>query len=326
MTDEDDGLTYAEAGVDIEASEAATSALLTAVGEHGDESYAGVLDLGEIQLGLTTDGVGSKLLVAEALDSYETIGIDCIAMNVNDLIAEGLRPVGFVDYLALEAPDEDLTAAIGVGLADGADQADISLMGGETAILPDVIDGVDLAGAAMGIAGPGERPPGAARVGDTLVGLPSNGIHSNGLTLARTAVTRSYGYDDPFPDDTDETIGERLLTPTRIYTEVIEVMRRFDVHACAHVTGGGVRNLLRMGDHHYEIDDPLAIPPVFEFVQECGDIADEEMYKTFNMGIGFVLSVEPSDAEATADAVGGSIIGTVRDGSGVSIRGHHIQD
>ena len=324
-TEDDEGLTYAEAGVDIEASEAATSALLSAVGEAGDESYAGVLDLGEIQLGLTTDGVGTKILVAEALDSYDTIGIDCIAMNVNDLIAAGLRPVGFVDYLALEEPDETVSADIGAGLAEGAKRANVSLMGGETAILPEVIDGVDLAGAAVGIAQPGERPSGVASAGDTLIGLPSSGIHSNGLTLARTAVTQSHAYTDELPWDTDHSIGEALLTPTRIYTEPIEAMRRFEVNACAHVTGGGLRNLTRMGEFHYEVEDPFEVPEIFDFIQDCGGISDEEMYQTFNMGIGFVMAVSPEDAKAAAEAIGGQVIGTVKSGSGVTIRDLHLE-
>lgn len=319
--EEEEGLTYAEAGVDIEASEAATSALLAAVGEDTDESYAGILDLGELEVGLTTDGVGSKLLVAEAIEAYDTVGIDCIAMNVNDLIAEGLRPVGFVDYLALEAPDDRLTAAIGKGLAEGARRADISLMGGETAVLPEVIAGVDLAGAAMGIAKPGERPPGAAMPGDAIVGLPSDGIHSNGLTLARKAVTREHDYQDPFPQDPSQTVGEVLLEPTRIYTEPIEVMRRFDVNACAHITGGGLRNLARMGDHRYEIDDPFPVHPIFDLIQGCGEVSDAEMYRTFNMGLGFAMAVDDADADAVADAVDGAVIGQVTDGSGVVIDG-----
>ncbi len=324
--DESEGLTYAEAGVDIEASEEATKALLSAVGETDDEGYAGILDLGELEIGLTTDGVGSKLLVAEALDRFDTIGIDCIAMNVNDLVAEGLRPVGFVDYLALEEPDEELTAAIGVGLAAGAKQADITLMGGETAILPEVIVGVDLAGAALGIAHPGERPPGVAKVGDAIVGMPSAGIHSNGLTLARKAVTSTYEYDDTFSDDPSRTVGETLLEPTRIYTEPIEVMRRFEVHACAHITGGGLRNLSRMADHRYEIDDPLPVQPVFDLIQNGGKVSDIEMYRTFNMGIGFAMAVDATDADQVAELVDGAVIGSVIEGSGVAIEGLDITE
>lgn len=325
--EEDEGLTYAETGVDIEASETATAALLSAVGATDDASYAGILNLGELEVGLTTDGVGTKLLVAEAIDRYDTIGIDCMAMNVNDLVAEGLQPVGFVDYLALEEPDDTLTEAIGVGLAEGARQANVALMGGETAILPEVIHGVDLAGAALGIATPGERPPGVAESGDILVGLPSNGVHSNGLTLARHAVTSEYAYTDAFPGDPSMTVGEALLEPTRIYTEPIEVMRRFDVRACAHITGGGLRNLSRMADRRYVIDEPFAVHPIFDLIQTSGGVSDAEMYRTFNMGTGFVMAVDPTDADAVTDAIDeAAIIGTVVDGSGVEVDGLTIDD
>ncbi len=322
MSDEDeDGLTYAEAGVDIAASEVATAALIDAAGDEATDAYAGRIDVDGVQLGLTTDGVGTKLLVAKALNQYDTIGIDCIAMNVNDLIAEGLRPVGFVDYLALEAPDEALTEAIGRGLADGAEAAGVALMGGETAVMPEVIDTVDLAGAAVGIAGPDAPTLGEARTGDALVGVPSSGIHSNGLTLARRAVARDHDYDDPFPPDPSRSIGEELLEPTRIYADVVDACARFDVSACAHVTGGGFTNLYRMGAYRYRIDEPLPVPPVFAFVRDCGDVDDLEMYRTFNMGMGFVLAVDAEDADACATALDGAVVGRVEDGRTVTVDG-----
>ena len=323
--DEEEGLTYAEAGVDIAASEAATAALLDAASREQDAAFAGIIDLDGQHLGLTTDGVGTKLLVAEALDRYDTVGIDCIAMNVNDLIAEGLRPIGFVDYLALEAPDDALTAEIGRGLANGAALAGITLMGGETAILPEVIDGVDLAGAAVGIAQPSHRPSGSVEPGDALVGLASSGIHSNGLTLARKAIERDHAFDDAFPPGSSHTIGEELLEPTRIYAGVVEVFEDFDIHACAHITGGGLQNLLRMAKQQFVIDNPPEVPPVFEFIQTCGDISIEEMYNTFNMGIGFVLAVDAAVADDIAMAVDGDIIGHVSTGHGVTIDGVDLE-
>jgi len=313
MSEESDSekLTYAETGVDIDASEAATTALLGAVGEfEGD--YAGLVDIGDQYLALATDGVGTKLLVAEAIDDYSTIGIDCMAMNVNDLVAQGVEPVAFVDYLAVEEPDDETSKEIGEGLRRGAEQAKVALIGGETAVMPDVIKGLDIAGACAGLAPKGSLFPGEAEPGDTLVGWPSSGIHSNGLTLAREAVTRNQEYTDPFPPNPDRSIAEELLEPTRIYTDLLEVLRAHETHAAAHVTGGGWTNLTRMGDHRYEITDPFEAQSVFEFVQEEGNIDDEEMHRIFNMGTGFVTAHPPEIAESVVDATAdGQIIGTV---------------
>jgi len=324
MNDEDDAeaeeLTYAATGVDIAESEAATAALVGAVGESAGD-YAGLLDIGDRYLGLATDGVGTKLLVAEALGDYSTVGIDCIAMNVNDLVAAGVRPVAFVDYLAVDDPDERFAEQIGAGLAEGAERADIELVGGETAVMPEVVTGLDLAGTCAGLAAKGALFPGTAEAGDVLVGVPSSGIHSNGLTLARTAVTREGAYTDPCPFGEYDALGEALLEPTRIYTDLLDPMRTHGVHAAAHVTGGGWTNLDRLGDYRYVIDDPFDPQPVFDYVQKAGNVSDEEMHRTFNMGTGFVAALEPSDAEALADAVDGRVIGRVEDGDGVAIRG-----
>ncbi|MFU1781961.1 phosphoribosylformylglycinamidine cyclo-ligase [Haloarcula japonica] len=320
-TDTEEGLTYAETGVDIDASEAATKALIGAAGEfEGD--YAGLVDIGDQYLALATDGVGTKLLVAEAVDDYSTIGIDCIAMNANDLIATGVEPVAFVDYLAVETPDEETSEDIGAGLRTGAERAGVALVGGETAVMPDVIKGLDIAGTCAGLAPKDAVFPGEAEPGDAIVGWPSSGIHSNGLTLAREAVTQDHKYTDPFPPTPDRTIAEELLTPTRIYSEVLEPLRASETHAAAHVTGGGWTNLTRMGSHRYEITDPFDAQPVFEFVQEEGDVTDEEMHRTFNMGTGFVAAVPEADAmDIVADSEDARVIGEVADGDeAVSVR------
>ncbi|QCW03754.1 phosphoribosylformylglycinamidine cyclo-ligase [Natrinema pallidum] len=327
MTDTDDergdaeGLTYAETGVDIDASEDATAALLEAFGSDLRTEYAGLLDIGDRYLALATDGVGTKLLVAEAIEDFSTIGIDCIAMNVNDLVAAGVEPVAFVDYLAIDEPDEELTNQIGEGLAVGLEQADLTMLGGETAVMPEVVKGFDLAGTCVGLAGKDDIFDGDARVGDALVGFPSNGIHSNGLTLARETVTRTHDYTDEFPLDPEKTIGEELLRPTRIYTDLLEPMRDHDVHAAAHVTGGGWTNLLRMGDHGYDIEAPLPAQPIFEFVQAEGSVTDAEMHRTFNMGTGFVVALPEDRAEELAAVTDGQVIGRVTKGETVEIRG-----
>ncbi|WP_122088289.1 phosphoribosylformylglycinamidine cyclo-ligase [Halalkalicoccus subterraneus] len=317
---DEEGLTYSGAGVDIADSEAATAALVSAVGQ-SDGDYAGLLDIGERYLALATDGVGTKLLVAEALGDYSTVGIDCIAMNANDLIAAGVEPVAFVDYLAVDEPDEATAEQVGEGLSAGAETAGIALVGGETAVMPEVVRGLDLAGTCAGLAPKEAIFEGEAKPGDTLVGWPSSGIHSNGLTLAREAATREGGYDEEFPYGGYETVGEALLEPTRIYTDLLVPMRAHGVRGAAHVTGGGWTNLDRLGDFTYVIDDPCPAQPVFEFVQSAG-VSDEEMHRTFNMGTGFVAAV-PDDgtAKALASDTDGRVIGRVEEGDEIAIRG-----
>jgi phosphoribosylformylglycinamidine cyclo-ligase len=243
-------------------------------------------------------------------------------MNANDLVAAGVRPVAFVDYLAVDAPDEGVAEQIGDGLAAGAERAGVELVGGETAVMPEVITGLDLAGTCAGLADPDAVFEGRAAVGDVLVGFPSAGIHSNGLTLAREAATREGSYDDPFPDDdSGRSVGEVLLEPTRLYTDLLDPMRDHGVRGAAHVTGGGLTNLERLGEHRYVVADPFDPQPVFEFVRRVGDVADREMYRTFNMGTGFVAALPPDRADALAGATDGRVIGRVEEGAGVAVDG-----
>ncbi|MFC7203533.1 phosphoribosylformylglycinamidine cyclo-ligase [Haloferax namakaokahaiae] len=318
--DGSEGMTYADAGVDIEASEAATAALVAQIGG-GSGDYAGLLDIGDRYLGLATDGVGTKLLVAEALEDYSTVGIDCIAMNANDLVAAGVRPVAFVDYLAVDEPDERFAEQVGQGLNAGADEADIELVGGETAVMPEVINGLDLAGTCAGLADKDALFPGEAEPGDALVGFESSGIHSNGLTLARKTATSDGEYTDEWDGDEYDTVGEALLEPTRLYTYLLDDLRAAETNAAAHVTGGGWTNLERMGDYHYVVEDAFDPQPIFEFIQSMGGVSDEEMHKTFNMGTGFVAAVPEQNADALVESTDGKIIGYVENGEGVSIRG-----
>jgi phosphoribosylformylglycinamidine cyclo-ligase len=317
----EEGMTYAGAGVDIDASERATAALVSAVGAfEGD--FAGLLDIGDRYLALAADGVGTKLLVAEALGDYSTVGIDCIAMNANDLVAAGVTPVAFVDYLAVDDPDDATAEQVGEGLSRGAELAGVHLLGGETAVMPEVVTGLDLAGTCAGLAAPDEPFDGEAREGDVLVGFPSSGIHSNGLTLARKAATERHDYTDPFPGESTGSVGEVLLEPTRIYTDLLPALHAVETHACAHVTGGGWTNLSRMGAFEYDVEAPFDAPPVFEFVRREGNVTDEEMHRTFNMGTGFVASVAPGDADELVERTAeGRVIGRVGAGDSVEIRG-----
>jgi phosphoribosylformylglycinamidine cyclo-ligase len=319
---ESEELTYAEAGVDVEQSEAATAALVGAVSDIGNTTdYAGLVEVGDQYLALATDGVGTKLLVAEAMGDYSTVGIDCVAMNVNDLVAAGVAPAAFVDYLAVDEPDEKRAEQIGEGLAVGAEEAGMALVGGETAVMPEVVTDFDLAGTVAGLATDEDLLPGEAEVGDVLVGFPSSGIHSNGLTLAREAAQREGGFHEPFPGDDYDTVGEALLEPTRIYAYLLDALHDFDVHAAAHVTGGGWTNLERMGEFRYDVTDPLPAQDVFAFVQEAGNVSDEEMHQTFNMGTGFVTALPEDEANGLVEATDGQIIGEVAEGDAVAIRG-----
>ncbi|MFB6095671.1 MAG: AIR synthase-related protein, partial [Halodesulfurarchaeum sp.] len=169
----------------------------------------------------------------------------------------------------------------------------------------------DLAGTAAGLATEEQVFPGSAEVGDVLVGFPSSGIHSNGLTLARQAIQREYDYSDPYPPDTERSIGEALLKPTRIYTYLLDALHEYAVHAAAHVTGGGFTNLKRMGTFTYRVDDPFEPQPIFGFVQELGRVSDAEMHRTFNMGTGFVAAVAPGDADGLLEETDGRTIGRV---------------
>ncbi|MGK2230472.1 MAG: phosphoribosylformylglycinamidine cyclo-ligase [Methanobacteriota archaeon] len=312
---------YADAGVDIDESDDAVAALAASIAGGGGE-YAGTFEYGDDTLALTTDGVGTKILVAEAVGDYLTVGIDCVAMNTNDLVAMNIEPLAFVDYLVVEEPDDDISAEIGEGLAEGAERAGVSVVGGETAVMPEVVDGVDLAGSCVGAADDGITDGSRTEPGDAVVGIPSNGVHSNGLTLARKALTGgdkdAYAETVPYAD---ATVGDELLEPTRIYTSPLEAAREHDVRGMAHITGGGFTNLERLADARFVVDDPLPAQPVFDLIAERGDVDEDEMYRTFNMGTGFVLVVPDDEAEDVAETVDGRVIGRVEEGEGVAVDG-----
>ena len=313
--------TYSEAGVDIDASEKATEALIAQiknVGRKGDgeaikleNGFAGLVKLGDGALAICTDGVGSKLLLAEKLDSVHTVGIDCVAMNTNDLICVGAEPLSFVDYVALDKPDEELMAKIGMGLAEGCRQSNCTLSGGETAILPELVHGFDIAGTSVGYVKQEDIIDGTKiSEGDILIGLKSSGPHSNGYTLIRKLF------------DGDVEVGKQLIEPTRIYVkEIMELVGQIDVHGIAHITGGGLDNISRINDNYqYVIDKPLPVLPVFDWLQEKGNIEDKEMYRTFNMGMGMIIIVNQNDAEKSVSILGSDsqIIGSVKSGTGVT--------
>ena len=313
--------TYSEAGVDIDASERATEALIAqikGVNRKGDgeaikldNGFAGLVKLGDGALAMCTDGVGSKLLLAEEMNSIHTVGIDCVAMNTNDLICVGAEPLSFVDYVALDKPDEKLMAKIGMGLAEGCKQSNCTLSGGETAILPELVHGFDIAGTSVGYVKQDKIIDGTKIVeGNVLIGLKSSGPHSNGYTLIRKLF------------DGDKELGKKLVEPTRIYVkEVMELINQVNVNGIAHITGGGLDNISRINDNfQYAINNPLPVPSVFDWLQEKGNIETKEMYRTFNMGMGMIIIVNKADAEKSVSILGkhAQVIGSVENGKGVT--------
>lgn len=324
-------LSYAESGVDIRLENTAIAALTREITHQrttepgrplsGIGHYAGLLDFGEYVLALTTDGVGSKILIAEALQKWDTIGIDCIAMNVNDLLAMGLEPIAFTDYIAIDHPTPEKMQQIGVGLQKGARIANISIIGGETATLPDLVRGFDLAGTCLGMAEKQRVITGEQiQIGDVLIALPSSGVHSNGYTLVRRIVEESeYDYDDLLPNNPVRTLGEELLTPTRIYMEILELIKKVEVHGLAHVTGSGLLKLHRLTDYGFSIHSPIQPPPIFQFLQEEGGIDTVEMYRTFNMGMGFIIILPEREVNSALEVVGGQVVGRVVEKEGITV-------
>jgi phosphoribosylformylglycinamidine cyclo-ligase len=260
--------------------------------------YASVLRLDDrTGLALSTDTVGTKMVVAERLGRYDTIGIDCIAMNVNDVICVGAEPLAMLDFILTDRADPEICAQIGVGLARGAELAGIEIPGGEIAQVGDIVTGHELGGSCVGLVPLEAIVTGAdVRPGDPVIGLPSSGLHSNGYTLARRALA-----DVPLDDERlGRPLGDVLLEPTLIYVRaILELMRsEVDVRGLAHITGDGFDNLLRLdADVGYEIDDPLPVPPIFDLIQKLGDVSDREMHEVFNMGCGFCCVVAAKDEQ-----------------------------
>jgi phosphoribosylformylglycinamidine cyclo-ligase len=335
---------YAAAGVDIASSDAGVRALVDVLRTIdpgrpsrsllGSGHYASVLRVADdLAIALSTDGVGSKLVVAEQSGRLETVGIDCIAMNVNDLVCVGAEPLAMLDYLAVEQPDPAALTQIARGLKAGAEDAGIEIPGGELAVLPELIrghpspHGFDLCGAAFGTVAPDAIVTGAAIVpGDALVGLPSSGLHSNGYTLARRALLHDGGLalDDAPARLGGATVADVLLEPTVIYVRaVLELLASgVDVHGLAHITGGGLANLLRLNDAvGFAIERPLPVPQVFALIAQLGGVAEDEMWSVFNMGCGFVAVVPGEQADDAAALLaarhpGSARIGTVTDRGG----------
>ena len=330
---------YAAAGVDTGQADRAVDALVGVLRTiELDRPSASVLPSGHyasvlrvapnLGIAVSTDGVGSKIVVAEQADRLETVGIDCIAMNVNDLVCVGAEPIAMLDYLAVEQADPQALARIALGLKAGAQAAGVEIPGGELAVLPELIrghpspHGFDLCGTALGTVALDAIVTGAeAQPGDAIVGLPSSGLHSNGYTLARRAVLEEGGLalDDRPPLLEGRSVADALLEPTVIYVRAVLDLLRSDipVNGLAHITGGGLRNLLRLGADRlgFAIEQPLPVPPICSLVAELGDVATSEMWDVFNMGCGFVALVPEARADEAAVLLGARHPGAARIGT-----------
>jgi phosphoribosylformylglycinamidine cyclo-ligase len=320
---------YAKAGVSQGDADAAVASLVSALAASPPAQSRQVLDSGHYAnvvrldertgIALSTDGVGTKLVLAEQMGRWDTVGIDCVAMNVNDVVCVGAEPLAMVDYLAVDRADPEVAGAIGAGLARGAELAGIEIVGGELAQLGEIVNGLDLAGACFGIVSLDALVTGdAIEPGDPVIGLPSSGLHSNGYTLARSVL-------DGIPSDDERLgrpLGQVLLEPTEIYVKpIVQLLHSdVDVRGLAHITSGGLGNLLRLeGEVGYEIDEPLPVPPVFSLIQELGDVGDEGMHEVFNMGCGFCVVVAAGDEQPALEMLrahypGAKRIGRATDG------------
>ncbi len=297
--------------------------------------YAGLLRIGTATVAVTTDTVGTKSLLAAEVGRWEEVGEDVVGVNVNDLAAVGARAAGLVDTILCARPDPSAFRAIGRGIDRGLRRARCTLLGGETAVVPEIVAGVDLGGTALGFFPPGRAPVLGDRIraGDRLLGLRSHGVHANGFTLVRRLLReRSVDVRRPRPGGR-LSLARELLRPTRIYSTPVDAVAGLrGVHGLAHVSGGGVRNLVRLRDDvRFVFDRWPSPPPLFRWLAELGDLSPREMFETFNMGVGFVLVVDPASQALVrrhlARSGGADVveIGRVGRGTGVAVPPAHVE-
>ena len=339
---------YKKAGVDIRSIKSSHSEISKLLGSTlslrngrigevitGSGHYAGVIKLrNNDYLALHTDGVGTKVLIAQQYSKFDTVGIDCIAMNVNDLICVGAEPISLVDYIALKKNNPVLVKEITKGLVKGSKLSDTPIIGGETAIMPDVIEGYgnkafDLAASAIGIINKRTNMlDRKIKSGDIIIGLRSSGIHSNGATLARKVLLEKYSLRKKIYKS--KRLGDVLLEPTIIYSKAImDILNNIkSIHGLAHITGGAFTKLPRIGSVGFSIDLPDP-PLIFDLIQRTGNISDKEMHRTFNMGYGFVVICPKSQHNNVVSIlddykIKSDIIGEIFAGSGVKVNGKSV--
>ena len=316
---------YKNSGVDIEAGYKSVELMKQYVAKTmrpevlgGIGGFSGAFSLGKIKdmknpvLVSGTDGVGTKIKLAFLLDRHDTVGIDCVAMCVNDIACAGAEPLFFLDYIACGKNYPEKIAAIVKGVAEGCEQAGCALIGGETAEHPGLMpeDEYDLAGFAVGVAEQDELVDGSSiKAGDTLVGITSSGVHSNGFSLVRKVFPMTTDALIRYNNELGKSLGDELLTPTRIYVKALREVREagIKVKGCSHITGGGFyENIPRMlpdGIGAKVEKASYEVPAIFKLLQKTGEVEEHVMYNTYNMGIGMVLAVDPADADKTIAAL-----------------------
>jgi len=277
--------------------------------------YAGLIEIGDKIMALHTDGVGTKILISQLMGKYDTIGIDCIAMNVNDVVCVGSKPLGYLSYIALQKTNDTLLKEITKGLIKGAKLSDVAIVGGETAILPDIITGkitdynFDLAGMIFGVINDKKKMILGNKIknGDVIIGIDSSGLHSNGYTLARKVLLEKYNVSDR-PEYLKTSLGKELLKPTTIYSKtILKLIDEFDtsiIHGLSHITGGAFTKLKRLNSNvDYVLDNLPQIDGIFKQIMNDGKIDVKEMYKTFNMGIGFCIIASKDKADEITEVI-----------------------
>ena len=314
----DKPITYKDAGVDIDAGnhfvdlikplvkQTSRPEVLTDIGGFGGLFSLNSSKYQRPTLVAATDGVGTKLKLAFMLDKHDTVGIDLVAMCVNDIIVQGAEPLFFLDYLATAKLSPEQAVEVVRGIAEGCQQANCALLGGETAEMPGMYSGgeYDLAGFSVGVVDNDKIIDGSTiATGDQIIGIASSGLHSNGFSLARKILLETLHLDlATQPDDLDKPLGQELLTPTRIYVKsILNLIKSFDIKGIAHITGGGLlENIPRILPHHCKAvinKESWEKPAIFELLRQGGHIPEEEMYRTFNYGIGMILVVSPDNVE-----------------------------
>lgn len=316
---------YKKAGVDIEAGYQSVELMKEHVaktmrpevltnlgGFSGAFSMEKFKDMEKPTLVSGTDGVGTKLKLAFTMDRHDTVGIDCVAMCVNDIACAGGEPLFFLDYIACGKNEPEKIAEIVKGVADGCLQSECALIGGETAEMPGFYpaDEYDLAGFAVGVVDEKDLITGKdIKAGDTLIGIASSGVHSNGFSLVRNVFNMKRESLDTYYDSLGCTLGEALIVPTKIYVKALRSVKEAGVtiKACSHITGGGfyenVPRMLKDGTHAVIKKDSYPIPPIFNMLSVDGDIEEKVMYNTFNMGLGMILAVDEADVDKTMEAI-----------------------
>lgn len=333
---------YKQAGVDIEAGYKAVDLMkehvkktmrkevLTELGGFsGAFSLKRFMNMENPTLVSGTDGVGTKLKIAFLMDIHDTVGIDCVAMCVNDIACSGAEPLFFLDYIACGKNDPNKIASIVKGVSTGCIEAGAALIGGETAEMPGFYpeDEYDLAGFAVGIADQNELINGkSVKQKDVIIGIASSGIHSNGYSLVRQIFRMQRSVLDTYYEVLGTSLGEALLTPTKIYVKCLQSLKNnnINIKACSHITGGGfyenIPRMLPKGMHGIIRTDSYEIPPIFKMLKKDGNIEDHVMYNTYNMGIGMVIAVSSEQADKAVDIISGIgdkayIIGEICEGS-----------